>query len=105
MSRIRKLRSPRRRNKVLALTHLACVVIASGAKQSIWPLAETWIASSLCSSQRRCVSIYLDHALRPHRRRFQLHAARPRHQIELELDELRRAKIPGLGAHAGDAAS
>src|SRR5450755_3576201 len=44
-------------------------------------------------------------SLRPHRWGFDPHPPRPRHQIELELDQFRRAVIVGLRANAADAAA
>src|SRR3954469_3729576 len=39
----------------------------------------------------------------PHRWRLHRHFSRARHQIELELDEFRRAVVVSLGAYAADA--
>src|SRR4030081_1601522 len=39
----------------------------------------------------------------PHRRRLHRHFSRARHQIELELDQFRRAVGVSLGAYAGEA--
>src|SRR6516165_10388526 len=54
---------------------------------------------------RTCRRFRRNRASRPHRRRLHGHAPGAGHEIKLEFDQLGRAEIVSLRAHAGDAAA